>query len=355
VAGAVSASIALHVAFAVLLAIAPAVLPPSDVLSPAAEIAIEIRADEEIEPPVVEEDREVVATPPPEERTAEPVRRERGAVISMPDRAVTISPETTIRLPETETTEPPPITEEERQRQWLLIDPTAAARSVVSFDGEGPSQRRGPQAAIQEEAPDEEAIEAMHRDHLRAEAMAKRHVTHTPIVPQRQRDGSYVWRGAPFTATIHPDGEVEFADRPMVQTEGFSASGSFDLTDMLMGAAGQDPLAAERERFMEETAELRERLEAAHRRQSMASAIDRIPAEMELIWGRRRPAVRRRREIFDWYDTTDDVEGARARAAILRWVQAHVPEDSPDAFDREELERWNSARTGAHEFWPYGE
>jgi hypothetical protein len=166
---------------------------------------------------------------------------------------------------------------------------------------------------------------------MRSQATAKAYLSRTRPQLRRQRDGTAVYTGHAFTATIGEDGSVSFSDRPGIQTEGFSTSGSFDLGDVFMRASGQDPYAAEREWFMEQTEAERGRLEDAWRARSMASALAGIPAHCERIWGRAgTPPERRRRMLFELWDEAvggddcDDADPAR------RGATPEIPGDGVD-------------------------
>ena len=55
-----------------------------------------------------------------------------------------------------------------------------------------------------------------------------------------------------FDAVIHSDCTIAYTDRPGFDVDLAHGSAGFDITDMIMGSAGQDPYAAEREFFVEQ-------------------------------------------------------------------------------------------------------
>ena len=62
--------------------------------------------------------------------------------------------------------------------------------------------------------------------------------------------------------------------------------------------------------------------------------------------------------VFELWDECDDKGdakkgGTKARAALLRWVNVHLPKDGADAFTKDELERFNARRRSRARFAPY--
>ena len=308
-----------------------------------------------------EEPAPVPEPPPTTARVPEnlpPVQREQRTTTSENTVSMPSLPERTVEVPEVSETARPPIDEErERARLRALVDPTRVARGGFDY-GPGPTQRGGPAglAPLHGPAPSEAEIERGLASGLRSEAMTKRHTTREPFRLQRRADGTQVWSGPRLTGIIEPDGSVRFEDRPNVQTNGISASGTFDLTEAIMGASGQDPLRAEREYFMRETEEVRARLEAEHRGREMSRGLSRLPGRLEGIWGTaRRSTEARRARIFSIWDemTEDDESGREARAIVLRWIRERLPAGSEDAFTAEEIRRFNASRESREEFAPY--
>lgn len=245
----------------------------------------------------------------------------------------------------------PPVLSAEQRR---MLAPGAVARSWYVPEGPGPS-RTGPPASATlsgTERPTEAQLEAEHSGFLRARAMARSWVTRTRAVPRRQLDGTYVYDGHAFRAVIHPDGRVDFDQHSAVdlQREFDLSSGRFDIDALF-----QDVYRYERQRFMDDTEELRGRLEAEHRAQANADALRRLPGRLELLWtrGSRSPAARRR-AIFDlWDQAADDDVGRRARQIIERFVRERLPAGSEDAYDAAELRRLNGDRESPTAFAPY--
>ncbi len=248
--------------------------------------------------------------------------------------------------------------EEERRRMAALLDPTRVARGGFDFSaGAGPSQRGGPAGlGPPDRGPSEREIEQRLGADLRAHAMTKTHTAREPFRLRRRPDGSQVWEGPRLTGVIRTDGSVEFNDRPNVQTNGISTSGTFDATEAIMGAAGQDPLRAEREYFMRQTEDVRARLEAEHRRRQMDAGLQSLRGRLARVWATtERSTAARRRRIFGIWDETDEDDGGgrRARQIIIAFIRENLPAGSEDAYTDEEIRRLNAARESREEFRPY--
>lgn len=197
--------------------------------------------------------------------------------------------------------------------------------------------------------------ERLHDGHLGAAAATKTYLsdTHPPLTPHP--DGSYTYRGHAFTATIRPTGEVVYSDRGAVEYDMGSGSGSFDLGDMVMGAAGQDPYAQERAWFEEEHQELIDRLVDEARVADRTRSLRRLRSDLGLLWeDRSRSAERRRRQLFERWDQASEAEDDReARDIIMAYIREHVPQDGEDAYTDAEIASLNAGRESTERFAPY--
>jgi hypothetical protein len=255
-------------------------------------------------------------------------------------------------------------TEEARERRLRAMGGRiAASRAAADFvlrDDPGPVMPSGP-AGLDD--PGGETVrpmtvaeaEALHDGHLGAAAATKTHLsdTHPPLTPHP--DGSYTYRGHAFTATIRPTGEVVYSDRGAVEYDVGSGTGSFDLGDMVMGAAGQDPYAQERAWFEEEHQELIDRLVDEARVADRTRSLRRLRSDLALIWAdRTRSAERRRRQLFERWDQASEDEGDReARDIIMAYIRENVPRDGEDAYTDAEIASLNAGRESTERFAPY--
>jgi hypothetical protein len=253
-----------------------------------------------------------------------------------------------------------PTDPDERRRLAAMLHPNAAASSWVVAGAAGPSQPSGPAGLAatggRPTLASEAEVEASLSGHLRGRAMARPWTSREPprLVPRP--DGSLEYRGHAFTARISPDGTVSFSDRDAIQADEMLQGGParFDLTDMAMRGAGQDPYAAEREWFMEHTEEVRARLETEARARQREAALRGVPGRLASIWNSDLPASVRRRRIFRMWDECDEQgDGLAVRRQVMEFVRAQIPQTSPDAFTVEELRRWNNERESTMAFEPY--
>lgn len=183
----------------------------------------------------------------------------------------------------------------------VSIDPSSVARTMVLSEATGPIDVPQTGTHVGPRIRGERATERRFDDDLRGAAMAKAYVTRRrPIRVAPHPDGTFTYDGSGFDATIRPDGTVVFRDRddatldpPTIgQTQpltdvtgapldsaslfrdvpiaGISVGGTFDADSPLSRARGEDPHRFERERFLEETQELRERLEDEARARELA-------------------------------------------------------------------------------------
>jgi hypothetical protein len=355
-------SLVLHLVFGLALWLAPASFPQTLDLLPTQEITIEIEdvppehldvveaiPEPEPPPPVLPTTPREVTPPPP------------GAVIvPTPGPQVAITPEPLIEPPTV--VEDHPVVEEPHDTtprdMHVMLDPRHVSAGIAFRDGPGPSQP-GPPAGLHPEAPDhgptaEEAVRQT-QEYLGAAASAKAYLSHTRPHVVHRPDGTYHYAGHAFEAVIQPDGSVTFSDRPGVQFEGLSTSGSFDLTDAIMGSAGQDPYAAEREWFMDETETIRERLEDEARASAVTTSLRRLRGRLRSIWqDETETPSHRRRMIFDlWDESSENDDGTAARQAVIDFVRETLPQGGPDAYPSDELARLNASRESTLRFNPY--
>jgi hypothetical protein len=240
----------------------------------------------------------------------------------------------------------------------IMLDPRHVSAGIAFRDGAGPTQP-GPPAGLHPESRDhgptaEEAVRQTEA-FLGAQASAKTYLSHTRPHVVHRPDGTYHYAGHAFEAVIQPDGSVTFSDHPDAQFDGFSTSGSFDMTDMFMHSAGQDPYAAEREWFMEETETIRERLEDEARATAVTTSLRRLRGRLRSIWqDETETPSHRRRMIFDlWDESSEDDDGAAARQAVIDFVHETLPETGPDRYPADVLARLNASRESTLRFNPY--
>ena len=140
--------------------------------------------------------------------------------------------------------------------------------------------------------------------------------------------------------------------------------GTFDVTDSIMRAAGQDPYRAQRMKMLDETREQRLTLAARDRTARREAELVALPTELRNIWkDGARSAKERRQIIFQLWDECQEpaegeaegaAAGARARREIVLFIRERLAEGSPEAYPKEELATLNLARQSRQRFDPYG-
>lgn len=254
--------------------------------------------------------------------------------------------------------------EEARRRRAALLDlsPEAVARAGVRLNL--PSGPVDPEAGRR--TGEQARGEAFYgeRGHALSAGLARdtaRRPTGRRPPPdlRRRTDGSYRWEGPLVTARIAPDGSVSFDDGPGVSAglgEGGSLlGGRFDLNDAIERGRGNDPRAAEKRWFLRETRGLRDRLAASALDERLSLAERRLVGRLRAIWGDLDvPADTRRVRIFRlWDGLAEDEVGARARAAVERFVRDELAAGSEHAFTPAELASLNRRRASERPFAPY--
>jgi hypothetical protein len=249
--------------------------------------------------------------------------------------------------------------ERDRRRSRVALDPASVAAAGIVFEDDPPVGSARGRASDQTH---EEALERALGGALSDAANARPHVSRRgPPRLRPRRDGSYAFHGHVFDAVILPDGRVQFSDRggvemdaPHLGANGLLPQGTFDISDSIERARGQDPYRHERQWFMTETEELRERLSAEADAQLHSRGIARLNGHLRQIWRGRGTERDRRAQIFSlWDDCAEDDVGRRARAAIVTFVRQTLPADSEAAFTRRELDTLNRQRTSRETFAPY--
>jgi hypothetical protein len=140
--------------------------------------------------------------------------------------------------------------------------------------------------------------------------------------------------------------------------------GTFDVTDSLMRAHGQDPYRSQRMKMLDETREQRLTLAARDRTARRESQLAALPTELRNIWKDEARSAKERREIIFqlWDECQEPAEGeaegaaagARARREIVAFIRERLAEGSQEAYPKEELATLNLARQSRQRFDPYG-
>lgn len=184
---------------------------------------------------------------------------------------------------------------------------------------------------------------------------------------ERQKDGSYRYRapGWSFSATLRPDGRLEFDNRVTA-----------NLSAALLEASGQERFYRAKRQLMERTFALRLSMARRWAKEQIQLQLDALKRQLLEVWMRRdEPATRRRATIFELWDECEETvavpeseaedalateldtvrarAGRQARQTIVSFVRKRLPEGSAHAYSRRELDALNARRRSKQRFEPY--
>ncbi|HUS68973.1 MAG TPA: hypothetical protein VMZ28_30765 [Kofleriaceae bacterium] len=166
-----------------------------------------------------------------------------------------------------------------------------------------------------------------------------------------------------FTTHLGADGSIDFEDHSLAGAGwmGLVAWLTFDVSDQIMRANGDDPYVSEKLRIMDETFEERMAVRRQYDAMIMRRALDDLPRYLAAVWSYPgwSPTVRRRILFALWDEAAEDgselvrAGGEEARQTIEAFIAAHLPAGSPDAYPGRELAELNRLRTTRVAFAPY--
>ena len=190
-----------------------------------------------------------------------------------------------------------------------------------------------------------------------------------PTLPPPSRNGGEHSTGpvsfdrGGFTTHLGEDGSIDFEDHSLAGAGwmGLVAWLTFDVSDQIMRANGDDPYVSDKLRIMEETFEERMAVRRRYDAVIMRRALDDLPRYLTAVWRYPHwsPALRRRILFALWDEAAEEgsellrAGGEEARQTIHAFIAAHLPAGSPDAYPRRELVALNRMRSSRAVFAPY--
>ena len=235
------------------------------------------------------------------------------------------------------------------------------SRAVASTGVAAPTHPRAPDLRFEHEVdiPVTEAPHAAKRGLFqRPLALSVPLMGEVPPLPEKPRKlaanpggSTYDDPAERFSARVSRDGTVELRDQN-IRGEGLGFG--FDVNDLVDKALGRETYLPEKRRLLEESFEQRAILASSAHRDRLQAALAELPARLSALWSDpHRPAAARRRLLFELWDEIDatDPASAPARAVIERFIRAHLPAGSADAYSPSELSNLNAGR--AIRFCPY--
>jgi hypothetical protein len=184
--------------------------------------------------------------------------------------------------------------------------------------------------------------------------------------------------GDGFTATVRPDGGVDFRNRvvafkvgsmPAVATDGeefVTLDIEHDAMAIIQIARGRDPSPRAKAILLAATADTRLEIAEDYQHQRMIEELGRLTEQLDAIWTGRRSLAERKRLLFALWDECEELDprdsdidetrrelGHAARQKILRYIAQVAPAGSPEAFTETELAQVNARRVSRRKFAPY--
>lgn len=198
----------------------------------------------------------------------------------------------------------------------------------------------------------------------------------------RKPDGTYIYDAGPFSAHINEDGSFYFKDYNIRQEllpgdvmgdddgqvggQKLSFSivvyrATFDITDTLMRAVGEDPYTARKLDFVRETRALRMQLYRETLRKNLDNALFDLKPRLVSLWtDAEMDAAERRKLLFEIWDgalfegkSERAITGRAVRAVVIAFIREHLPRGSKQAYSAAELLRLGRIRTSSVPFAPY--
>jgi hypothetical protein len=180
-------------------------------------------------------------------------------------------------------------------------------------------------------------------------------------------EGTYLHRDTHFHAHVDYDGTVDFEGHGRSPSIGSDDEGRgtikipLDVTDMILGAAGQDPYAYEKRKFMAATQGLRQAMYDRACKEQLSDAVLDMRPRLESIWKNETLSPSERRLlIFQLWDQCaedgpPDVKRTteQIRAIIVAFINERMPKASRYAYSDQDLEHLNRTRRSVERFMPY--
>lgn len=161
--------------------------------------------------------------------------------------------------------------------------------------------------------------------------------------------GTYRADKSGFRADVDRDGTIHLRDKP-----------TFDATDRIMRAVGEDPYAAEKLRLLDRTRDQRALLAKRHRHEQLSHAAIIMAKNIERLWIGTTDVAARKQGLFElWDDCAEDGDdelvaaAAQARVLLIGFVQSKLT--GAAAYTADELAKLNATRTSRAVFAPYAE
>jgi hypothetical protein len=148
---------------------------------------------------------------------------------------------------------------------------------------------------------------------------------------------------------------AEDEDRDPART----GSGKADITGYLHRKLVGDPYASRKLKILDTTRDERVRIGTRYRAEQLDRSAELIQRNIEAAWRTLPDATQRRAALFAIWDECGEGEGTvgaagqRARAMVIGWIRAHLPDGQPGAYTVAEVAQLNAQRSSKQAFAPY--
>jgi hypothetical protein len=246
-----------------------------------------------------------------------------------------------------------------------ILDPARAARTVVPDLGPPP-----PPQPLEMRVPTLHISPRPPRSELAPDGNGRFRIKDGPVIAHIARDGRVSFEDrSPIGVHIASPRDIKrrlsaWIENPFAEAPADVPpiiEGRFELTDLAMRAAGQDPYSARKMALLDRTRDERMALAASENASNLVDALARTPATLERLWRGPGEPRRKRRLLFTLWDecaesgASDVVTTARAvRATIVAFIRHNLPRGSRAGYTGAELEELNAGRTSRERFDPYG-
>lgn len=153
-------------------------------------------------------------------------------------------------------------------------------------------------------------------------------------------------------------------DRPMQSVSGDASiigvvAGKADITGWLHRKFIGDPYASRKLKLLDTTRDARAEIGSVHRAEQRDRASEFAQRNIDALWKATTDIAERKAALFEMWDECSEDEskdgeaGERARAIVLGWIRAKLPQGSPGAFTVDEIAKLDARRTSHQHFVPY--
>lgn len=193
------------------------------------------------------------------------------------------------------------------------------------------------------------------------------------FVPDKKGNLVYHPPAKNFVAKMLPDGRVHFKDKIVKITP--TSILIPDLYTIIRKGQKRELWTLEKSKLLKQTFDLRLAVAIAYAEDNIDRRLKALYRDLIDAWSAERPALARRKTIFDRWDECDETmrvklpgfedathsridelrstAGQRARDEIHGFIRKHIPKDNEDAYPDTELAELNRKRTSKARFAPY--